>query len=225
MSAPQKPSFCAQQYAHKVDTALGNRGLPRETVSLGPNNSPDLHSCEECDDGEAVLLAVAGTRTPDDAAELVADIAAWYNQDGNRLDMRQSRSYTLRDGLWRYGELIIVPEDYELRRRCIAMNHDLPSAGHPGRNTTLELLQRHFWWPSVRRDVFKYIATCTSCQVNKASTQRPAGLLKPLLIPEYPWQSMSMDLIIHLPKDCARPHCHRRLCRQAHQNGSHSTQL
>ena len=202
VSALQQTDSCAHQYVPipVSDSALCRGNLQHQPDSPGLTNSLDLHSCEECDDGAAILLAVAGASIPDDAAALEADIAAWYKQDGHELDMRQSRSYTFRKGLWLYGELIIVPEDYELRRRCIAMSHDLPSAGHPGRHITLELVQRQFWWPSGRRDVYRYVDTCTSCQFNKASTQKPAGLSKPLQIPDNPWQSMSMDLIIHLPK-------------------------
>lgn len=93
----------------------------------------------------------------------------------------------------------MVPDSADIRRRCISVNHDLPSAGHFGRNITLELVQRHFWWPSIRKDVELYIAACPSCQINKVQSKKPAGGLQPLPTPEYPWQSVSMDLITHLP--------------------------
>ena len=101
-------------------------------------------------DVSAGLLAVVNQPAYDGTTKVVEDIAEWYKNDSHsELSMRQSRSYTFRDGIWRYGELVIVPEDYELRRRCIAINHDVPSARHPGRNITLDLVQRHFWWPSI----------------------------------------------------------------------------
>ena len=83
--------------------------------------------------------------------------------------------------------------------RSIATSHDLPSSGHPGGVITLEQVQKHFWWPTIWRDVNRYVDTCASCQFNKSSTKRPGGLAKPLPNPDYPWQSMSMDLITHLP--------------------------
>jgi hypothetical protein len=58
--------------------------------------------------------------------------------------------------------------------------------------------KRQFWWSS-RRDVNEYFAACASCEQNKAQFKEPAGLLQPMPIPEYPWQSVSMDLITHLP--------------------------
>ncbi|KAJ9532204.1 hypothetical protein QJQ45_003892 [Haematococcus lacustris] len=44
-----------------------------------------------------------------------------------------------------------------------------------------------------------YVRSCHSCQVNKSSAKKPAGLLQPLPIPERPWDSVSMDLIVKLP--------------------------
>lgn len=204
VSAPQGVNPCAHK---SIPTPVRNAAVPtgrHKPLSSGPNNSrKELPSLQGSELGPAVLAPVAHP-VPEEAIDIVAllgDIAEWYENDSqSEYDkMRDSRLYTFRDGLWRYGELIFVPEVYELRKRCIAINHDLPSAGHPGRNNTLELVQRHFWWPTVRRDVYRYVASCASCQVNKASTRKPAGLLRPLPIPDYPWQSMSMDLITHLP--------------------------
>ena len=50
------------------------------------------------------------------------------------------------------------------------------------------------------KDVAAYVSSCLECQKNKTSTQRPAGLLQPLPIPERPWTSISMDFIVQLPK-------------------------
>lgn len=65
---------------------------------------------------------------------------------------------------------------------------------------TLEAVRRHFHWPTLRTDVFQHVRSCHQCQVNKLSTQKPAGLLKPLQIPGRPWASVSMDFIVQLPK-------------------------
>ncbi|KAJ9506472.1 hypothetical protein QJQ45_019457 [Haematococcus lacustris] len=53
---------------------------------------------------------------------------------------------------------------------------------------------------SAVEDVKSYVRSCHSCQVNKSSAKKPAGLLQPLPIPaERPWDSVSMDLIVKLP--------------------------
>ena len=200
-SAPQMQPICA------LHTVLDGSGPSRgdSPASKGPTGSHSpttlsLHELESSADGPAILLTVSQQADPDGIDAILADIAEWYKSDStNEHPLRESRSYTFRDGLWRYGELIYVPESEDLRRRCMAINHDVPSAGHPGRNITLELVQRHFWWPTIRRDVNQFVASCLSCQMNKATSQQPAGKLKPLDIPDYPWQSISMDLITKLP--------------------------
>jgi hypothetical protein len=40
-----------------------------------------------------------------------------------------------------------------------------------------------------------FVKICVKCQLNRASYQKQAGLLQPLLIPLYPWHSISMEFI------------------------------
>jgi hypothetical protein len=44
-----------------------------------------------------------------------------------------------------------------------------------------------------------YVSTCDRCQRNKASNQRPAGLLQPPEIPDEPLSHVSMDVVMALP--------------------------
>ena len=46
----------------------------------------------------------------------------------------------------------------------------------------------------------EYVSSCDLCQRNKASTQAPAGMLKPLRIPARKWECASMDFITQLPR-------------------------
>ena len=50
--------------------------------------------------------------------------------------------------------------------------------------------------PDTVRD---YVSSCPSCQSNKAQSDLPGGLLKPLEIPERAWQAVSLDLMVDLP--------------------------
>ncbi|KAJ9521151.1 hypothetical protein QJQ45_022858 [Haematococcus lacustris] len=104
------------------------------------------------------------------------------------------------EGLWltEWGR-VVVPDDAALRKRVIYTMHDTRSAGHLGMTKTLEQVTRWFTWPGVLEDVKSYVRSCHSCQVNKSSAKKPAGLLQPLPIPERPWDSVSMDLIVKLP--------------------------
>ena len=112
-----------------------------KSVFWGPPTSRDKERSVYEDGGPALLAAVAGFDVPDSVNDIVSDIAEWCaTHKDSQPDMKPT-SFTFRDRLWRYGELIVVPEDSALRHRCITINHDVPIAGHPGRNTTLELVQ------------------------------------------------------------------------------------
>ena len=87
-----------------------------------------------------------------------------------------------------------------LRPTLLEEVHDTPFGGHQGMQRTYEVLQRLFWWPSLREDVEKFVGSCHSCQRNKASHQRTPGLLQPLEIPSRCWDSVSMDFITQLPQ-------------------------
>jgi RNase H-like domain found in reverse transcriptase/Reverse transcriptase (RNA-dependent DNA polymerase)/Integrase zinc binding domain/Chromo (CHRromatin Organisation MOdifier) domain/Retroviral aspartyl protease len=95
---------------------------------------------------------------------------------------------------------LAVPDDPDLKLLLLHEHHDIPIAGHLGKDKTLDALSRTFFWPGMSRDVRQHVRTCDSCQRNKSSTQRPLGLLQSLPIPSRPWESISMDLITCLPK-------------------------
>src|SRR4029077_6989996 len=44
-----------------------------------------------------------------------------------------------------------------------------------------------------------YVSSCTSCAHAKTLCHKPFSLLKQLLVPECPWNSISMDFIEQLP--------------------------
>jgi transposase InsO family protein len=61
-------------------------------------------------------------------------------------------------------------------------------------------LKQNFWWKRMKVDVSKYVAACEVCQRVKAEHKRPAGLLKPLEIPEWTWEHITMDFVMGLPR-------------------------
>jgi len=46
-------------------------------------------------------------------------------------------------------------------------------------------LKMTYWWNNMKMEIAKYIQQCPTCQQAKAEDQRPAGMLKPLLIPKW----------------------------------------
>jgi len=75
--------------------------------------------------------------------------------------------------------------------------------GHPGRAKTLELLARKYYWPSKRKDVDRFVRNCHVCRRTKSTRHAPYGVLKPLSVPERPWQHISVDFVTGLPQSKA----------------------
>eukprot|EP00253_Pinus_taeda_P031928 PITA_31928 len=61
-------------------------------------------------------------------------------------------------------------------------------------------LRKEYYWIGMKKDVAGYLARCLECQQIKVEHQHPAGLLQPLPIPGWKWETISMDFIIGLPK-------------------------
>ncbi|KAJ9515735.1 hypothetical protein QJQ45_002627 [Haematococcus lacustris] len=112
-----------------------------------------------------------------------------------------SGMYQDTDGLWRISgkDLVVVPNVPELREHILHEMHDAAYAGHVGMTKTLERVTRVFWWNTVRANVRDYVGTCDACQRDKSSNSKPGGLLRPLTVPGYRWEHVSMDLVTKLP--------------------------
>jgi hypothetical protein len=78
--------------------------------------------------------------------------------------------------------------------------HNVTYAGHPGYQKTVVAVKRHYFWPSMKREIAEYIARCMKCQKVKAEHRHLAGLLQPLPIPEWKWEVVTMDFITGLPR-------------------------
>ncbi|RVW62992.1 Transposon Tf2-12 polyprotein [Vitis vinifera] len=109
---------------------------------------------------------------------------------------------------WLEGDLLVakrgrwyVPAG-GLRKELLRETHDAKWAGHPGEERTLALLARSYYWLKMGEDVQAYVKSCLVCQLDKTERKKVAGLLQPLLIPEKPWENISMDFITGFPKVC-----------------------
>ena len=112
----------------------------------------------------------------------------------------QDAGWTLdSEGIASFQSKVYVPNDAAVRDELLKKHHDDPLAGHFGVTKTLELLQRKYYWNSMRNDVKTHIKTCDICQRLKSKRHRPYGDLNALPIPEGPWQEISMDFITDLP--------------------------
>ena len=56
-----------------------------------------------------------------------------------------------------------IPDDQDLRDRCLSDIHRQPMSGHPGRARSYELAQREFYWPKMLESVRKFVKACSIC--------------------------------------------------------------
>jgi hypothetical protein len=119
-----------------------------------------------------------------------------YFSDHNKL---KRAGCVLHNNMWTTSSgQIIVPQ--VIRQDIMTAHHDDKWAGHFGVDKTADLIKRHFWWPSMHKDITDFVAQCPKCQVNKNSTQAPAGLLQPLPIPDSRWHTVTLDFITGFPR-------------------------
>jgi Integrase zinc binding domain len=173
-NSPVTPSSCTASYAG-----------PSSPLFLHATSSPSLVALFE--EGYAV------DPFPDHVVDLLRQGASLAND----ISMAQC-SVGSEDRLQYYGRLYFHNHD-PLRLELLRRHHDLPSAGHPGRAKTLELLCRRYYWPGIRRYVDRYVRNCHIFQRARTSRHAPFGVLKPPPIPNRPWRSIAMYFVTGLP--------------------------
>ena len=71
--------------------------------------------------------------------------------------------------------------------------------GYFGVVKTFRVLQAHFYWPHMKRDVERICGRCITCRQAKSQVQ-PHGFYTPLPIPSETWVDISMDFVLGLPR-------------------------
>jgi hypothetical protein len=105
------------------------------------------------------------------------------------------------DGIYYMDNRLAIPPEDSLKRLLLRRYHDAPTAGHPGRDRTINRLEKTFWWSGMKDWIENYVKGCTTCQQNKVKTHPNKPL--PYRIPTgphvLPFQTIVMDLITNLP--------------------------
>ena len=99
-----------------------------------------------------------------------------------------------------HGTALFLPTR-ALQKKAFLWCHKESWAGHPGIDKSKEMLRRKFWWPTLNTDVQKWVGNCLICASAKSDHTGSRGLLQPLPTPNSPWQHISVDFIVDLPKD------------------------
>ncbi|CAF1425819.1 unnamed protein product [Adineta ricciae] len=92
--------------------------------------------------------------------------------------------------------LLVIPAS--MRKKLIEWAHDHPMAGHAGRTKTIHRLSSRVFWPALRKDVYKYVQGCISCQQFKYNTQ-PLSMPMQLHMVTEPWHTIGVDIMGPFP--------------------------
>ncbi|GAU45188.1 hypothetical protein TSUD_178810 [Trifolium subterraneum] len=104
------------------------------------------------------------------------------------------------NGVVRFRGRVCVPDVPELKKMIFDEGHKSGLSIHPGLVKMYQDLKKLFWWPRMHKEIAEYVYACLVCQKSKIEHQKPSGLLQPLFIPEWKWDSIAMDFVGGLPK-------------------------
>ncbi len=62
------------------------------------------------------------------------------------------------------------------------------------------VIEKKNYWPKMKHDVQHFVNICVKCQNMKSIDKKKYGLYRLLLIPNKPWESVSMNFMTQLPK-------------------------
>ncbi|GKB56621.1 RNA-directed DNA polymerase [Tanacetum coccineum] len=102
------------------------------------------------------------------------------------------------DGFLFKSNRLCVPQ-CSLREEIIRETHEGGLAGHFGRDKTLANVQEKFFWPKMGQDVKRLVDRCVTWHKAKSHGTN-AGLYTPLPVPNSPWEDVSMDFVLGLPR-------------------------
>jgi hypothetical protein len=86
-----------------------------------------------------------------------------------------------------------------MRDNLLKEKHSGGFVGHLGHDKTFVQLSSAYYWPGMRTKVIKFVNKCRIFQHAKGKRHK-TGLYQPLPIPERPWDAISMDFVLGLPR-------------------------
>ncbi|GJS03095.1 putative reverse transcriptase domain-containing protein [Tanacetum coccineum] len=110
-----------------------------------------------------------------------------------QMEKKEGESLYFMDRIW-------VPLIGDVRTIIMDEAHKTKYSVHPGADKMYYDLRDRYWWPGMKRDIATYVSKCLTCSKVKAEHQRPSGLLQQPEIPEWKWDTITMDFITKLPR-------------------------
>jgi len=123
------------------------------------------------------------------------------NRVREQLGSDEAKDFALgNDGILRFQGRVCIHDDAEVKRLILEKGHKSRLSLHPGMTNMYQDLKETFWWHGIKRDVAEFVSVCLTCQKAKVEHLRPGGILLPLEIPVWKWDSIAMDFVTHLPR-------------------------
>ncbi|KAG7583636.1 Ribonuclease H-like superfamily [Arabidopsis suecica] len=142
-----------------------------------------------------------------DQADLLSRIrlAQERDQDLNKWAENNKTEYqTSNNGTIVVNGRVCVPDIKELKDEILREAHQSRFSIHPGLHKMYHDLKRYYHWVGMKKDVARWVARCPTCQLVKAESQVPSGLIQSLPMPEWKWDHVTMDFVTGLPRSPAK---------------------
>jgi len=146
-----------------------------------------------------LLLSILSTKFL--GFEIVKGMCA-TNEDFKKIHEKCSKHahglFHLEEGFLFKGSRLCIPK-CGFRELLIQELHGGALAGHFRVEKTCAMLKEHYYWLHMSTDVEHFVKRCFIFQMAKSHVL-PQGLYSPLPIPQAPWENVSLDFIIGLPR-------------------------
>ena len=106
--------------------------------------------------------------------------------------------YYQASGFLFFDNRLCVPQ-CSLRELFLREAHGGGLMGHFGVKKTHKVVNEHFYWPRLMKDVEWICGRCVVCKKAKSKSKNQ-GLYSALPIPSHPWVDISMDFVLGLPR-------------------------
>lgn len=129
---------------------------------------------------------------------------AWENGRRKRSGM------LIKDGLLFHRDRLLGQNVHQLvlpaqrRPEVMGLAHESCWGGHLGFRKTKARVKYAFYWPGIERDIREHCSSCRGCQVRSDLRQTDRVPTTPLTTPEFPFQTVNIDVIGPLDTPSAR---------------------